>query len=74
MGRMNLLPFCIATFIGATMWNTFLLWCGMKLRDNWKLVQKYSHQAAIVIVALGVVAVVWWFISRRKRNQVQTGA
>ncbi len=68
MGRMNLVPFCLATFFGATIWNTFLLWCGMKLRDNWKVVQKYSHQADIVIVALGVIGVAWWFWSRRKQN------
>src|ERR1041384_350948 len=49
IGRMPLLPFSIVTFVGATMWNTFLLICGIKLRENWKIVQKYSHVADIVI-------------------------
>jgi membrane protein DedA with SNARE-associated domain len=67
MGKMPLLPFCLVTFIGATTWNTFLLFVGKKLRDHWYVVQKYSHQADIVIVALLLVAGVWWFWSRRKQ-------
>src|SRR5205085_3387290 len=32
IGRMPLLPFLLTTLAGATLWNTFLLVCGMKLR------------------------------------------
>lgn len=64
MGRMPLLPFLGVTFIGATIWNTFLLICGMKLREHWKVVQKYSHQVDIVVVVLIVVAGIWWIRSR----------
>lgn len=66
IGRMPLLPFAAATLIGATIWNTFLLIVGMQLRSRWQIVQKYSHQADIVIVALILIAGVWWFWSRRK--------
>src|SRR6185503_19081569 len=44
IGRTPMIPFLIVTFVGSTIWNTFLLVCGMKLRDHWPLVQKYSHQ------------------------------
>jgi membrane protein DedA with SNARE-associated domain len=64
MGRMPLMPFLAVTFIGATIWNTFLLVCGMKLRDNWKLVQKYSHQVDLVVV-VAVLAVCVWFVRNR---------
>jgi membrane protein DedA with SNARE-associated domain len=67
IGRMALLPFILVTLIGATTWNTFLLYCGWKLRDNWTVVQKYSHQADIVIV-VGILAVAFWFW-RKRRNQ-----
>lgn len=66
IGKMPLLPFCLVTFIGATTWNTFLLLLGKKLRDHWTVVQKYSHQVDIVIVAVLVLTAVWWFYSRRK--------
>lgn len=68
IGRMPLLQFSIVTLIGATIWNTFLLGLGMKLRDHWQVVQKYSHQIDIVIVALCAIGAVWWFWSRRKQS------
>lgn len=68
IGKMPLLPFSIATLIGATIWNTFLLLLGKHLRSNWQVVQKYSHQVDIVIVAAILVAGVWWFWWRRKQS------
>lgn len=67
IGKMPLVPFVMATLIGATMWNTFLLICGIKLRDHWTVVQKYSHQVDIVIVILLAIAGAWWYYARRKR-------
>jgi membrane protein DedA with SNARE-associated domain len=70
MGRMPLLPFSVVTLIGATAWNTFLLVCGMKLREHWPVVQKYSHQVDIVIVALLLVAGAWFVRTRWARRAV----
>ncbi len=56
MGRMPLGPFLVATSVGATIWNTFLLVCGMLLREHWGVVQKYSHQVDLVVVGLLIVA------------------
>jgi membrane protein DedA with SNARE-associated domain len=67
IGKMPLVPFCIATLIGATIWNTFLLLLGKKLRDHWYVVQKYSHQVDIVIVVLIVIGAAWWYWHRRKQ-------
>jgi membrane protein DedA with SNARE-associated domain len=65
---MRLLPFCVVTLIGATVWNTFLLLLGKKLRDHWTVVQKYSHQADIVIVAILGIGALWWYFSRREKK------
>src|ERR1051325_8453899 len=72
MGRTSMLPFLMATLIGATVWNTFLLLCGMKLREHWTVVQRYSHQADYVIVALIVVGLVW-FVIKRRASEDQAG-
>jgi len=64
MGRMPLLPFVAVTFVGATAWNVFLLYCGMKLRDHWPTVQKYSHQIDIFIVIGILIAGIWWVKTR----------
>ena len=61
IGRTPMLPFLAVTFVGATIWNTFLLVCGIKLREHWPVVQKYSHYVDIVIVVLIVAGLVWWF-------------
>jgi membrane protein DedA with SNARE-associated domain len=68
MGKMPFVPFLLVTFIGATLWNTFLLICGMKLREHWHVVQKYSHQVDIVVLA-GIVIVLAWFVRNRLRER-----
>lgn len=71
MGKMRLLPFMTVTLIGASLWNGFLLVLGMRLREHWTVVQKYSHQVDIVIVVLAVIGLGWFVRSRiaaRKRK------
>ncbi|MDH4383560.1 MAG: DedA family protein [Gammaproteobacteria bacterium] len=65
-GRMPLLPFCLASVAGATLWNGFLLWVGMQLREQWTHVQSYSHQIDIGIVAMLGLGAVWFWRSRRR--------
>jgi membrane protein DedA with SNARE-associated domain len=61
IGGTPLLPFLTVTFVGATIWNTFLLVCGIKLREHWQIVQKYSHYVDMVIVVLILAGLIWWF-------------
>jgi membrane protein DedA with SNARE-associated domain len=60
LGRMNVWSFFIFTLVGATIWNTFLLYCGYKLRQNWTLVQQYSHELDILVGLLGVATLGIW--------------
>lgn len=64
MGRMPLIPFMLVTVVGATLWNGFLLYLGMRLREHWTVVQRYSHQIDIIIVILAGIAIAWFFRSR----------
>lgn len=64
MGRMPLVPFMLATVVGATLWNGFLLLLGRHLREHWTVVQHYSHQVDIVVVVLAVVFIGWFVRSR----------
>jgi membrane protein DedA with SNARE-associated domain len=67
-GKMPVVPFLVATLVGATMWNTFLLVCGMKLREHWNAVMKYSHQIDIVVV-VGMVIAAIIFVRKRLKQQ-----
>ena len=73
MGRMPLGPFIGVTLVGATVWNTFLLVCGMKLREHWYVVQKYSHQVDIVVVVLAVIGLGIFLRIRAQRAKGQGG-
>jgi membrane protein DedA with SNARE-associated domain len=75
MGRMPVVPFVLATLIGATLWNGFLLLCGMKLREHWDVVQQYSHQADIVVVVVLLAGLAWFFRSRigKRHNRQHPG-
>ncbi|HPI74179.1 MAG TPA: DedA family protein [bacterium] len=73
IGRMPIGSFVIATVIGATLWNGFLLYLGLKLRENWQVVQKYSHQIDIGVVLFLVVLLGWFVHSRlQKRKALQS--
>jgi len=64
IGRMPLIPFLLVTLPGATMWNTFLLFCGMKLREHWPVVQTYSHEIDIVVLVILLAGLAWFLKSR----------
>ena len=71
MGKMRLVPFMVFTIVGATLWNGFLLYCGMRLREHWTVVQKYSHQVDIVIVVLAIIGIGWFIRSRLRARKQQ---
>jgi membrane protein DedA with SNARE-associated domain len=67
---MKLFPFLMATLAGATMWNSFLLICGMYLRERWDLVLLYSHQVDIVI-GVALLAGLVLFVKFRYKSQLK---
>ena len=72
MGKMNLIKFSIYTIAGATMWNAFLTYLGVILKNNWKEVMKYSHTIDIfVVVGFGLVVLYYGYkiYSSRKKNK-----
>ncbi|MCL5125374.1 MAG: DedA family protein [Deltaproteobacteria bacterium] len=70
LGRMNLSHFCLFTIAGATIWNSFLLFCGYKLRQNWTLVEKYSHELDILVFSVAILAFGAWMVAKRLRKNV----
>jgi membrane protein DedA with SNARE-associated domain len=62
LARMSLIPFILYTVAGATLWNGFLTYLGMRLRENWWVIQRYTHILDYFVVAalLGVVVYLGW--------------
>ncbi|MEM4267314.1 MAG: DedA family protein [Candidatus Woesearchaeota archaeon] len=58
--KMNLLRFSIYTLLGATIWNVFLLFLGIKLQENWTFVHEHSVIIDFFVILIGVVAIFWF--------------
>lgn len=52
LGRMRYPQFLAYTLAGGLVWNTFLLWVGVKIGERWELVHRYSEKVDIVFLAL----------------------
>jgi len=51
LARMSLAPFLLYTLVGATLWNGFLTYLGFRLKQNWPIIQKYTHIIDYFVVA-----------------------
>ena len=72
IGKMNLIKFSIYTIVGAAMWNSFLTYLGIVLKNNWQSVMKYSHTIYIfVVIAFALVVLYYGYkiYSARKKNK-----
>jgi len=68
IGRMDMKRFVLYTFAGAAIWNVFLAWLGVLLKERWELIHNYSTQ--IDIVVLGILAVLLgYFIYRHFKRK-----
>lgn len=67
-GRMNIVTFMIYTIIGAGIWNAFLTFCGLYLKQNWEVVMKYSHIVDIVVVLILLGGLVFFIVRHLKRR------
>lgn len=72
MARMNIIKFCLYTLIGATLWNTFLLWLGFELGTKWEKILKYRGPIDVAIVILLVGAVIAWYWMHMRKPKAKT--
>jgi len=62
IGKMNFFKFSIYTFIGAGIWNTFLLYLGVILGQNYLLIHKYSSMIDWIVLGLIAAAIVYYAV------------
>jgi len=69
VARMGRVRFHIYTFVGSWPWCLVLAWIGMKLGEQWNKdprLKQWFHRLDAVIVALFLVAVIWFVWSHWK--------
>lgn len=73
MSEMPMKKFLLYTTLGSAIWNTVLVVLGSIMGDNWdsivSFMEEYSHIALILLVILFIVAVIY-FYTKRMRKQV----
>jgi membrane protein DedA with SNARE-associated domain len=69
VGKMNLIRFSILTIVGAGLWNAFLCYVGMVLRQNWEEVMKYSKIIDIVVIVI-LAGLLGYFIYKQVQGRV----
>ncbi len=67
LARMSLIPFILYTAVGATLWNGFLTYLGVRLKENWRIIQQYTHILDYFVVAglIGVAVYFSWKLKAR---------
>lgn len=68
IGKMRIGRFMAYTFAGGLIWNTFLAWVGVKLRERWEIVHNYSSQIDYVMVGILVIVFVWFVYRHVKKR------
>ena len=72
IARMRLLPFTVYTFLGSLPWTFVLVFAGMELGANWAeigAVLKRFEYAILGILALAVLAFIWFRVVRPRRRR-----
>jgi membrane protein DedA with SNARE-associated domain len=70
VAEMDVKRFTIYTLAGAAVWNSIMAYLGFYLGSNWHLITNYVDEISWVIVALIVIAVVWFIVRHLvKRKQ-----
>lgn len=70
IGKMNLKKFIAYTILGGLIWNSFLLYMGVILQNNWTIIQQYSHPIDYVIIILFILAVIWFIWRHFVKNKI----
>jgi membrane protein DedA with SNARE-associated domain len=69
LGKMKLLPFVVYTALGATLWNAFLTYLGLWLKEHWEVIHHYSHTLDLIVVAGGVLGLAGYLVWRYRRTR-----
>ncbi len=66
--RMDVKKFISFTLIGATAWNTFLLFVGMRFRERWNEIHRYGF-ALDILVLIGIAAIILYYLNSHAKRR-----
>lgn len=66
---MNVVKFGIFTFVGSFIWSGVLAYLGLKLGQNWQLIDPYFRKFQFLILGLGLAAIFFYIYRHLHKNQ-----
>ncbi len=72
IAKMKLPTFILYTTMGAAVWNSFLIWVGYILGDNWESIKNYTRYMDIIVATAIIAFIAWHFVAHRKRKNSKT--
>ena len=72
LAKMNLFSFTLYTLLGALIWNSVLALLGYLAHGQADLINRYSHELSLAILAILVLMIVYFVIKQlRKKKAVK---
>lgn len=68
IANMNIVKFGIFTFIGSFLWSGVLAYLGLKLGQNWQMIEPFFRKFQFVIIGLAVLAIGYYIYRHLKRK------
>ncbi len=72
IGKMKISKFILYTVAGAALWNMFLAWAGIMLRERWEIIHQYSRILDVIVIIVAAVALM--YIVRKHVARARTAA
>lgn len=66
MAKVSFIKFCLYTAGGALLWNSILIFIGLKLGDNWEKLSPYFGYIEKLIILILIVIIIRFFYKRIK--------
>jgi len=66
--RMNFVKFTVFTFAGSLPWCLMLAYIGIKLGENWTLIEGYFRKADIAVGILLAALIIYWVVRHLRKN------
>ena len=67
IAKMPIARFLIYTFIGASAWNSILLYAGIKLGPHWEAIHQYSRELDIIFIVAVALSLIYFI--RKHHNK-----
>jgi membrane protein DedA with SNARE-associated domain len=68
IAKMDLKKFSFYTLAGALPWSALFTWLGLKMGDNWQLIQKKLHDFDLLILILIIIGAGWYIWRHLKKS------